>query len=303
MVTDVVGYLSRNAIEQSQAVSRRFRSASDYLLHTGNVPIRGVKAVRVIRRNFFTFIFGQLDSDSGLKEVELAGDDDYDKALEATVRHAKVDELTIVGGNKIEPWTFGSNDWGRLMAACSSTTILDFRLHDINLCPLTPEGFKRIIELRGIQEVFIRRCRMRSVHVDNEFLRRFSEGKAADVSLFITLSPPCDRATYDVDDDGVMQFVFSSVGKQKRSLFLHHASVTPQLPGKVVEARTEREDDDSDRVHFCVAPVTPVQERNVAAMDFTKHEDGKRTIYTLRALHLGFVFTETDLTPGMFGMF
>lgn len=104
------------------------------------------------------------------------------------------------------------------------------RFRNVNLCSLSSGLLKQLATFNIIRDVEFDRCLMLSSSIDNEFLRLISEHREHELALSVSDSVPCDRATFAVDDDGLLQFLCSGKGNYERRLEMWHANATEELP-------------------------------------------------------------------------
>lgn len=106
----------------------------------------------------------------------------------------------------------------------------EVRFHNVNLCPLSPAQINQLSTFNLLRTIAFSRCLLLSVSISNDFMLLISAGREHNLTLYVTDSVPCDRATFALDDDGITQFLCSGDGKYERKLDICHANASERLP-------------------------------------------------------------------------
>jgi hypothetical protein len=125
------------------------------------------------------------------------------------------------------------------MGCMKMASVEQLRFENVSLCPRSPRELKQLSTIKSLRSLVFDRCLMLSSSIDNEFVKVISADREHDLMLFLTHSIPCDRATFAVDDNEILQFLCSGEGKYARRLDICNASVTEELP-KHLETVSER---------------------------------------------------------------
>ncbi|KAH7694843.1 hypothetical protein AAVH_38105 [Aphelenchoides avenae] len=121
-----------------------------------------------------------------------------------------------------------------------------------------------------------------------------------DLTLGVSDSVPCVRATFAVDDDGILQFLCSGEGNYERKLEICHTNATEQLPLRLESAFAAIQGE--PQVKLTLVPRHPNHERVIEATNrFTRALAGPQdeVLYTNDESTMSFWMIHTFITPSL----
>ncbi|KAH7708707.1 hypothetical protein AAVH_24035 [Aphelenchoides avenae] len=283
-LVDLLRPLTRDDLEGSQLVNRKFSRASTAIFKSGDVPPRHIEHISVMNSEHecdagrATFLC--MNATRSSTDVGVSGVLHWCLGVEwlaNVMRFSVVKKIDLIGRDKINVWGITREIWSGFLDTFRDAMVDSLRLYCINFCPLTAANIDRLATLNLRTELYFSASLMLSKHITDDFLRKLSRMNLSQVTL--NGSVPADKATFDASDDGVLALCFpDDRPRTEGRLSLDNVGLTEAFFGKFLQ-KCQAAPEGRPFVKCHVHPVPAGTEREIMTLNPTRHVDENGDIF------------------------